>query len=132
MTALAVEPGRRVILVLTDASASRTHLVEVDKRARDRGFMIYAILVWGRNPLPRDTPGLIRTLAEDTGGGHFELERDGDLRATFARVADELRTQYVLGFTPRVLDGKIHRLDVRIARARVKVRARRSYLAVSR
>ena len=30
---------------------------------------------------------------------------------TFTRVAQELHSQYVLGFTPQVLDGKIHKLE---------------------
>ena len=40
-----------------------------------------------------------------------------DLAATFARVADELRRQYVIGFSPAELDGKLHRVEVRVGRA---------------
>ena len=56
-------------------------------------------------------------MAEETGGGHFALPEGADLTATFARVADELRRQYVIGFSPGVLDGQLHRVDVRVGRA---------------
>ena len=44
----------------------------------------------------------------------FELKNTADLGPTFTRVADELHRQYVLGFTPANLDGKVHKIDVRI------------------
>jgi Ca-activated chloride channel family protein len=68
-------------------------------------------------------------IAEATGGGYFELTSTNDLAATFTRVADELHHQYALGFTPTVLDGKMHALQVRVAPSNLVVRARRSYLA---
>ncbi len=68
-------------------------------------------------------------IAAATGGGYLELTSTDDLRSTFARVADELHHQYVLGFTPPVLDGKMHTLEVRLADAGMTARARKSYLA---
>jgi VWFA-related protein len=68
-------------------------------------------------------------IAEATGGGYFELTSTNDLAATFTRVADELHHQYALGFTPNVLDGKIHTLQVRVTSPGMAVRARKSYLA---
>ena len=68
-------------------------------------------------------------MAEETGGGYFELEKSSDLAPTFTRVANELHSQYVLGFSPAALDGKVHRLIVRAKRPGMTVRARKSYLA---
>lgn len=68
-------------------------------------------------------------IAEATGGGYFELTSTDDLASTFKRVADELHHQYVLGFTPQVLDGKMHKLDVRAIGTAATVRARKSYRA---
>jgi Ca-activated chloride channel family protein len=73
----------------------------------------------------------LRRLAEETGGGYFELEKTTDLAPTFTRVAQELHSQYVLGFTPTLLDGKVHRLTVRAKKPGMTVRARRSYLAAA-
>ena len=69
--------------------------------------MIYAIGVEGR--LDRR----LAALAEQTGGAHFDLKRDADLPATFARVAEELRGQYLIGFKPGALDDKLHNIEVR-------------------
>ena len=69
-------------------------------------------------------------IAADTGGGYFELTSTNDLSATFKRVADELHHQYVLGFAPTTLDGKTHKLELRVKGPTMMIaRARRSYLA---
>jgi len=48
------------------------------------------------------------------GRRYFELTKAADLSSTFTRVAQELHSQYVIGFTPMLLDGKIHKLSVRM------------------
>ena len=128
-------PGRRVTLVFTDGfdTTTREHgLAAVTKRADDEEVMVYAIGCWGGPDSGDDRPdGSLRKIADRTGGGYTELtwrQRD-DLSSTFARVADELHHQYVLGFTPRTLDGKVHRLDVRVKPPGLTARARRTYLA---
>ncbi len=68
-------------------------------------------------------------IAAVTGGGYFELTSTSDLASTFQRVADELHHQYALGFTPAALDGKMHKLEVRVASGGATVRARKSFLA---
>jgi VWFA-related protein len=76
----------------------------------------------------RPDPGLA-TLASETGGGYFELTRAEELSSTFARVADELHRQYALGFEPPKLDGKTHKLEVKVKQAGAKPRARKTYVA---
>ncbi|MCC7243607.1 MAG: hypothetical protein IT180_16920, partial [Acidobacteria bacterium] len=73
----------------------------------------------------------LRKISEETGGGYFELKRTDELAPTFSRVAQELRSQYLIGFTPAALDGKVHKLEVRVGRAGMTVRARKSYLAAT-
>ena len=73
-------------------------------------------------------PGL-QTLAAASGGGYFELTRTADLESTFARVADELHHQYLIGFVPQKNDGKSHKLEVRVKGEGLVARARRSYVA---
>ncbi len=69
-------------------------------------------------------------VVEETGGGHFELKSGTELGDTFARVVAELRHQYLLGFSPAVLDGTLHKLEVQVTRPGCKARARRSYIAL--
>src|SRR6185436_1806939 len=67
------------------------------------------------------------TLAEQTGGGYFQLADRDDLPATFARVADELRHQYIFGFAPTSSGVARHAIDVLARRPGVTTRARRVY-----
>lgn len=71
----------------------------------------------------------LKLLAEEGGGGYFELRGTDDLASTFARVADELHHQYLLAFTAPVLDGRVHKLEVRLHDPNLIPRARKSYLA---
>ena len=128
MTALAGEPGRRVILLFTDgddsgflAPGSRG---KVRTLAEAGSFMIYAVGLQG-NGMADD----MRALVDATGGGRFLVGRDDDLGATFARVVEELHHQYVLGFSTDVLDGRSHNLTVKTTRPGTNVRARQKYLA---
>ena len=79
-------------------------------------------------PVGRPDPGLA-TIAAETGGGYFEVTSTTDMAASFKRVADELHHQYVIGFSPALLDGKSHRLALRVKGEGLVARARRSYLA---
>lgn len=133
MDALAGETGRRVVLVFSDGEdehSEATNFKSVLTRAVNEDFMIYSIGLQSRilNRLTRPDRRLME-LAEQTGGGYFELTRTADLNSTFTRVADELHRQYVLGFSPESLDGTVHKLDVRSKVPGMKVRARKSYLA---
>ncbi len=130
--------GRRVIVIFTDGddTASRAGLGEVMDRARAEEVMVYGIGLESnyfngvRQVRSRPDRGL-RRLAEETGGGYFELEKTDELSSTFTRVAQELHSQYVVGFTPKVLDGKIHKLMVRVRHAGMTARARRTYVAAA-
>jgi hypothetical protein len=51
------------------------------------------------------------------------------LAQAFARVADELHGQYLLGFTPPRRDGKTHDVEVRVTAKGLKARAKKSYVA---
>jgi Ca-activated chloride channel homolog len=133
MTALSHEVGRRVVLIFTDGedeTSRRATLTSVISRAQTEEYMVYAIGFHSNimGHLTKPAPGL-RKLAEETGGGYFELSKTADLGPTFTRVADELHRQYVLGFSPQLLDGKMHKLDVKVKLPGMTVRARKSYLA---
>ena len=71
----------------------------------------------------------LHELSTASGGGYFELSINDDLGSTFARIANELHHQYLLGFAATALDGKVHQLEVRLREPDFVVRARRSYVA---
>ena len=129
--------GRRVVLVFTDGedTASRTGLGDVLTRARADDVMVYSIGLESEYfdglRMVRTRPDRsLRRLADETGGGYFELKKTTELASTFTRVAQELHSQYILGFEATQLDGKVHKVQVRVKRPGLSARARRSYLAV--
>ena len=81
--------------------------------------------------LIKPDPGLKR-LADQSGGGYFELGWKDNLGAVFTRVADELHHQYALAFPPKKLDGKTHKLEVKVKRPDLVIRGRKSYVAEAR
>jgi len=125
--------GRRVVLVFTDGMdeySKTTKLGTVIDRARAEEVMVYAIGLESVVNRQRTSPdGGLRKIADETGGGYFELTKATDLASTFTRVAQELHSQYVLGFSPPVLDGKVHKLTLKMKQPGMTARARRSYLA---
>ena len=143
---------RNVILVLSDGKDTGpvsfrqrpVSQAEVIDRARRDDVMIYAIGMRSRGSrsippgvgrgglqamLMADMPdpGLAR-VAEETGGGYIEIRLGQELGAAFAGVADELHSQYLLGFVPK-RDGKVHDISVRVTQGGLKPRARKSYVA---
>lgn len=123
--------GRKVILSFTDGAdtASRSGMGEVLRRAREEEVMVYGIGLESRILNMRTKPdGALRKLAEETGGGYFELKETDELGPTFTRVAQELHSQYLLGFEPRT-DGKIRKIEVRVTRPGLTARGRKTYQA---
>jgi len=143
---------RSVVLVLSDGKDSGpisfrqryVSQVEVIERARREDVMVYGIGMRSRGR--RSPPGLgpgglqaaleaelpdagLALVAEHTGGGYIEIRPNQDLGAAFARVAEELHSQYLLGFVPPRKDGKVHEVEVRVGQKGLKARARKTYVA---
>ncbi len=148
--------GRRVIVVLTDGSDTFSHKGsgEVLDRARAEGVLLYAIRVPGSRRIPEVLPApsphdLLMQLKRDqtpprgsynvlpdmarlTGGTSMPLGRNDDVNSMFTRLISELHGQYVLGFTPALIDGRVHNLKVRVKQPQhLTVRARQSYIAAN-
>ena len=134
ITRLEKVEGRKVVVVFTDGddTFSKRGYGGVRDRARDKDIMVYAIGLRGEVGGQSTRPdGNLRKLADATGGGYFELKKTADLGPTFTRVAQELHSLYLLGFSPEKADGKEHKLTVRVTPPNMKVRARTSYVAFS-
>lgn len=71
------------------------------------------------------------SIAVDSGG--LVLRNTNDFRNAFAEIAADTSTYYVLGYVPSVApDGTFRRIDVRVRRSGVTVRARKGYIADAR
>jgi VWFA-related protein len=151
IVALREREGRKVILLFSDGGdapgnfrLNNRNIMDVMLRAQKEDVMVYAIglqttvvtrpsgggigAFGGSMTSVRADPGLA-TIADDTGGGYFELTRAENLGQTFAQVAEELHHQYALGITPSKLDDRMHKLDVRVTERGAKVRSRKEYFA---
>jgi len=69
-------------------------------------------------------------LADETGGA--SITTSNDLAAGLARMARDASSYYLLGYQPeRTPDGRWHRLQVKVGRPGLEVRARRGYVATA-
>jgi Ca-activated chloride channel family protein len=131
--------GRRVVLVFTDGDDTESrsmNLGRVIERARNEEVMIYAIGLEseyfnGQSHVRSKPDSGLRKVADETGGGYFELKKTSELAPTFTKVAQELHSQYVIGFTPTLLDNRVHKLAVKLKQPGMTARARRSYTAAA-
>jgi Ca-activated chloride channel family protein len=115
--------GRRVLVVVSDGddTAKNSTYAQALEAALRNEVMIYSIIdVPIEASAGRDLGGehALITLAEETGGKSFYVS-DGGLDKAFARVSDDLRAQYLLGYYPKnQMPGRVfHRVQVTIPRA---------------
>jgi len=142
ISTLGEESNRRVIVIYTDGKNSDLRTpsrprgvtmppapTESSIRARVEadGVMIYAIGFEGAS-----LSSGMKTVAARSGGRATELKQTDDLASALTAIADELHHQYLLGFKPAALDGRMHQIAVRIRPAGLTVRARANYLAQAR
>jgi len=128
--------GRKIVLVFTDGddTYSKTGFGTVLDHAKQNEVMVYAIglqsTYFNGQRMVRSQPDRsLKKIAEETGGGYFELKKTDELAPTFTRVAQELHSLYTIGFSPAVLDGKEHKLDLKMKQAGMVARARKTYIA---
>ena len=132
--------GRKILVLVSDGSdtVKGTSYAQALEQALRNEVMIYSIIdVPIEASAGRDTGGehALITLAEQTGGKSFYVEAGG-LDKAFARVSEDLRTQYLIGYYPHNQEpGRVfHRLSVTIPRAApdaFNVRYRTGYYADS-
>ena len=122
---------RKALVLLTDGqdTGSDHTLPQVIAAAQQAGVTVYAVGVGGKTERPEAALNEVdlRRLGEETGGVMF-TEAQGATEI-FERINLDLRSQYVIGFSPaEVCDGGFHRLEVRAGKGRT-VRTRAGYRA---
>jgi Ca-activated chloride channel family protein len=126
---------RAALLVISDGAdtASTASLREVRPALRRSDTFVYAIAIDSPERQPINTRVNAAALREITGesGGRTEIvQNSAQLDEAATRIAEELNSQYVLGYTPpRGADGQFHSLRVRTTNGDYKVRARAGYVA---
>ncbi len=126
---------RQAIVVFTDGedTSSLVDYDEVLDLARRSETAIYAIglrpSVDSGSKAYREADFVLRQLAQDTGGRAFFPTRIEDLAGVYTQIADELASQYVLGYISKnpKRDGAWRRIVVRVDRPAAVARTRQGY-----
>ncbi|NUR55639.1 MAG: VWA domain-containing protein [Acidobacteria bacterium] len=129
---------RAALVVISDGAdtASDHSLRDVRSTMLRTDAFVYAIAIDSpqrRTINARVNPEALREITNQS-GGTTEVVHDGEeLDAATARIAEELNSQYVLGYSPpHAADGKYHSIRVKVTREGFKVRARNGYVATPR
>jgi Ca-activated chloride channel family protein len=127
---------RAALLVISDGADTASNASMRDVRGallRSEAF-IYAIAIDSPEPRPINTrvnADALREITAESGGRTEIVRNSADLDEATARIAEELNSQYVLGYTsPRGADGQYHSIRVRITGRDDRVRARNGYVAL--
>ena len=115
--------GRKVLVLVSDGddtAKSSTYAQALEAALRNE-VMIYSLIdVPIEASAGRDTGGehALITISEQTGGKHFYVS-EGGLDKAFAKVSDDLRTQYLIGYYPQhqAPGTDFHRVVVTVPRA---------------
>ncbi len=116
---------RKAIVIVSDGGDNSSHYTseQIEALVREADVQIYAMGVFeptfnlGLTPAEISGPKLLSEIAGQTGGRAFGASRPSDLPSVAARIATELRNQYVLGYYPKdqARDGKYHKVEVKLA-----------------
>ncbi len=126
---------RAALVVISDGAdtASTASLRDVRAALLRTDAFVYAIAIDPPEHRPINTrvnPEALREITSESGGRTEIVQSSADLDGATARIAEELNSQYLIGFTSRKgSDGQFHSLRVRITGGDYRVRARNGYVA---
>ena len=132
------ETGRKAMILLTDGEdeGSRVKINEAITAAQKSNVIVYAILIADRGfygGFGYSGYSAMKKLTEETGGRLIDVGNNGKkLEAAFQQIEDELRTEYVVTYTPinTKLDGGFRKLSVECRGDGMKVQVRKGYFAL--
>ena len=111
------EHTRRAIIVLTDGvdTSSRMKIHEAIERAQKADALIYAIGIGDRYSFNVDE-GVLRKMAEKTGGRAYFPRHERDLNDAFTQIQRDLREQYLVAYSPqnKARDGSYRRIEIQV------------------
>ena len=131
------EIRRQAIVLLSDGedTSSLVSFEEVLELAKRSETAIYTIGLQPRETSQlkgfREAEFVLRQFAQETGGRAFFVQRAEDLKDIYGQIADELSSQYTMGYAPKNTkrDGAFRRLVVQVGRQGLTTRNKRGYYA---
>jgi VWFA-related protein len=128
-------PGRKVMILITDGedNGSLEGTGKAIQAAQIADTVIYGIHYKEETyrSSARDGLGALAKLAEPTGGRAFHVSGKMPLARIFQEIAEEMRNQYGLGYSPPPgsRDGTFHKLEVKSTKPGLKAQARNGYFS---
>jgi Ca-activated chloride channel homolog len=118
--------GRRALVVLSDGNDrySDTSAAVLVDQVRRRDVLVYPVAIGPQRP------AVFAELATASGGRSFFQTDPRELSTTLTSIANDLRSQYLLGYTPArpvAAEPSWHSIEVVVNRPGVRVRARDGY-----
>ena len=133
---LGSEAGRKALVILSDCEDNGSKMSERDavESAQRGDAVVHIILISDPRNSEGYGAGVAQSLAQETGGRVINVRNDRGLEQAFDIISEELRSQYVLGYTPTNAnrDGTFRKIKVEVSRPETKILARRGYYAASR
>ena len=128
--------GKKAIVILSDGedTNSKFSYQRVLESAKTNEVLIYSIGL-GISMLDVASHSVLKELAEETGGRSFFPGKAEELEGVYQQIAEELRSQYYLSYSPSNEDwnGKWRKIRLTAPkRKEAEVRTRRGYYAVRR
>ena len=131
------EDVRRQALVLFSDGEDTSSLISFDEvleLAKRSETAIFTIALRGTDTQSKgfhEAEFVMRQLAQETGGRAFFPAKIDDLNGVYSEIADELASQYTLGYSSRnsKRDGAWRRIVVQIDKPNVTPRTKRGYYA---
>jgi Ca-activated chloride channel family protein len=126
---------RAALLIISDGAdtASNATLRDVRSALLRSDVFVYAIAIDSADAKAinaRVNVDALRDITNQSGGRTEVVRNSADLADATARIADELNSQYLIGYSsPKGADGAYHSIRVRIAGTDYRVRARNGYVA---
>jgi len=135
--AFAQEVGRKAMILLTDGEdfGSRLKIRDAIEAAQKADTICYVLLIADRGLSFGFGGGDMKKLTEQTGGRVIEVGNKYDkLKEAFNQIAQELRSQYNLGYTPTNSnrDGTFRKVEIKAKQGDYKIQARAGYYAMPR
>jgi VWFA-related protein len=124
LTIVGDEPGRSLVLVFSDGidTASWLPSARLLETVKASPATVYAVSVGN------EATEMLRQVTDASGGRHLEIGSTRNLEATFSEFLSEFRKRYVLGYEPTSTAPGWHKLEIKVRRSGVDLRARPGYL----
>lgn len=127
--------ARGAIVIISDGAdtASSVTTREIRSALLRSDAFVYAVAVDAPDRQAINTrvnPAALREITDQSGGRTAVVRDTAELEAATARIAEELNSQYLIGYTPaHGRDGRYHSIRVRVRGGPYRVRARNGYVA---